>query len=309
MNIFYYSTFSNEPQWIYILKKKFKNHKIFTIKDNFEYGKIDVAIVWNVPSQILKKLLNVKVIFSLGAGVDHIINLSSYKQTPIFRIKDPNMRERMFNHTLSQVLNYQLKLNVYQKAQQKNLWLNERETPLNKKVTIGILGFGYLGQYIARNLENLNYNIIAYKNSKLLVKESFKVYFGNKIDHFISSSDIIVSILPSTEKTKNFINKNFLKKMKKNSLLINLGRGHSLNEDDLISFLKSNKNVYASLDVFKKEPLKKSHKFWSNPNITITPHIAAVTDIESSVDYIYKRLLTIKKHSKIVSDVNLKIGY
>ena len=67
--------------------------------------------------------------------------------------------------------------------------------------------------------------------------------------------------------------------------------------------------MHASLDVFKKEPLKKSHKFWSNPNITITPHIAAVTDIESSIDYIYKRLLTIKKNSKIISDVNLKIGY
>ena len=83
--------------------------------------------------------------------------------------------------------------------------------------------------------------------------------------------------------------------MKKNSLLINIGRGASLNETDLLNHLKNNDNFYVSLDVFKKEPLGEKHKFWSHPNITITPHIAAITDIHSSIDYIYSKFLTIKK--------------
>ena len=56
MNILFYCTFSNQSKWLKFLKKKFKNHKIYTIKDNFDLKKIDVAIVWNLPNTILKKL-------------------------------------------------------------------------------------------------------------------------------------------------------------------------------------------------------------------------------------------------------------
>ena len=85
----------------------------FTSKDNIQLDKIEAALVWNLPDKILKKLTNLKIIFSLGAGVDHILNLSNYKKTPIIRIQDQNMRARMLNHVLSQILNYQLKLIDY----------------------------------------------------------------------------------------------------------------------------------------------------------------------------------------------------
>ena len=97
--------------------------------------------------------------------------------------------------------------------------------------------------------------------------------------------------------------------MKKNSLLINIGRGDSLCEQDLLSHLKINKNCYVSLDVFKKEPLSIKHDFWKHPNITITPHVAAVSDIESSIDYMHDRFVTFKRKGNIKSDVNLKKGY
>ena len=309
MNIFYYSKFSNRSKWVSALKKKFKGHKVYTDKDSFDHKKMDIAIIWKVPNILLKKMSNIKAIFSLGAGVDHIISLPCYNQTPIFRIKDPNMRERMFNHVLSQILIYQLKLNSYQQSQQKKLWLDERETFLNKELSVGILGVGYIGEYVATKLKELNYTVNGYKNSPTKLKKSFKIFSKKKMTQFISSSDIIVSILPSTLDTKNLINKTFLEKMKKYSLLINIGRGSSLNEEDLLNHLKINKNFFVSLDVFKKEPLAKNHKFWSHPNITITPHIAAITDIDSSIEYMHKRFSDIKNYKKIKSDVNLKKGY
>jgi glyoxylate/hydroxypyruvate reductase A len=97
--------------------------------------------------------------------------------------------------------------------------------------------------------------------------------------------------------------------MKKNSLLINIGRGASLNEEHLIKHLKHNKNFYASLDVFKKEPLTKNHKFWKHPNVTVTPHIAALTDIDSSINLMHERFVSYKKAGKIKSDVDSKKGY
>ena len=310
MNILFYTTFANQRELLKFIKKKFKGVKVFTIKDKVNLKKIEIAMVFNLPNSYFKKLVNIKLIFSLGAGVDHILNSPNYNnKIPIIRMKDPNMRKRMFNHTLSQILYYQLKLQVYQESQRKKVWLKEQDTLLNNQLTIGILGVGYLGSFIGIQLHRLGYNVLGFKNSSSNLKVPFKLFRGNQINNFISQCDILISILPSTQKTIDIINKNFLKIMKKKSLLINIGRGLSLNEEDLINHLKLNSNFYASLDVFKNEPINKNHKFWSHPNITITPHIASITDIESSIEYMYKNYLKFKKNGKIKSDVNIKKGY
>ena len=70
MNILYYCTFSNQDEFLASLKKKFKSHKIFTLNDNIELEKIEVALVWNLPDKILKKLTNLKIIFSQGKASD-----------------------------------------------------------------------------------------------------------------------------------------------------------------------------------------------------------------------------------------------
>ena len=309
MKILFYNPWPNQNKWILSIKKKFVGYQIYTLKDKFKFEDIECAIIWNLPDNIFKKLSRLKVIFSLGAGVDHILKLPSYKDTPIFRIKDTNMSKRMFNHILSQVLYYQLKLKKFENGKIKKKWLEEEETLLNQQITIGILGAGFLGNEVGKNLKKLNYNIIGYKNSKNNTKIPFEVFTKNQIDIFLKKSDIVVSILPATLATNNFIDKTFLKKMKREGLLINVGRGNSINENHLINHLIKNKDFYVSLDVFKNEPLTKNHKFWDLPNVTITPHIAAVTDIESSVNYIFKRINSIKKVKKIKSEVNLKKGY
>ena len=309
MKILFYNPWPNQNKWILSIKKKFVGYQIYTLKDKFKFEDIECAIIWNLPDNIFKKLSRLKVIFSLGAGVDHILKLPSYKDTPIFRIKDTNMSKRMFNHILSQVLYYQLKLKKFENGKIKKKWLEEEETLLNQQITIGILGVGFLGNEVGKNLKKLNYNIIGYKNSKNNTKIPFEVFTKNQIDIFLKKSDIVVSILPATLATNNFIDQTFLKKMKREGLLINVGRGNSINENNLINHLIKNKDFYVSLDVFKNEPLTKNHKFWDLPNVTITPHIAAVTDIESSVNYIFKRINSIKKVKKIKSEVNLKKGY
>ena len=87
--------------------------------------------------------------------------------------------------------------------------------------------------------------------------------------------------------------------------ILNIDPNHFKTVFLLGSLLTQNKNFYASLDVFKNEPLKRNHKLWNNPNVIITPHVAATSDIESSVDYIYQRFLNFIEKDKFVSDVNI----
>ena len=309
MNILFHASFANQDEFLKSLRKKFFSHKIFTLDQNVPLDKIEVALVWNLPDKILKKLKNLKIIFSLGAGVDHILKLPSYKNTPIIRIQDPNMRSRMLNHVLAQILIYQLKLTEYNKAQQKNIWLDERHTSLNKDLTIGVLGVGYLGKFIANKLKSLNYNVIGYKNTISAAKYSIPIYYKKSLKTFLKLSDIIVSVLPATIETRDLINKSFLNQMKKKSLLINIGRGSSLNEMDLLKHIKQNNFFFASLDVFKKEPLPKNSKLWKNQNITVTPHVAAITDVDSSINYIFSKFEQFRTNGKIKSDVKIKNGY
>ena len=313
MNILLHCGFDNKDEWEKSIKKIFKNDKIFLLKDNPNLNKIECAIIWNVPNNILKKLINLKIIFSLGAGVDHILNLPDYKGTPIIRVKDPSMAKRMGYHILSQILEYQLNLKYFQKAQLNRSWREnlqfQRQVKLNNQIKIGILGVGFLGTYVGKFLKKLEYNIMGFKKTPSTKLLSFPVYTGDSINYFIKNSDIIVSILPSTSATKNFIDKSFLNKMNKESLLINVGRGAAINDSDLIFHLKKNKNFFASLDVFQKEPLKKNSPLWTMDNVTITPHVASLTVVDIISKQMQKKFISFKKNKKIKSDVSINKGY
>ena len=301
--LFHNTTFDRIDVWKKTIKKYFKNEQVISIKDHKKFNDVKYAIIWNLPDETLAKLKNLKIIFSMGAGVDHILKLKNYnRKIPIIRIKDPKMGERIANYSLAQILNYQLNFKIFQNSQTKKYWSGERTPIDNENLTIGILGLGFLGSYIARKLIKLNYNVIAYKKSSKRAL-NIKIYTKKNIIKFINKSDIIVSILPATSETDNIINESFLKEMKKKSCLINIGRGNAINESSLIKHLKKNKEFFAYLDVFKNEPLKSSNELWSLPNVSITPHVAGVTAIESAIEYMYKKYSAYKKNHKLKSDV------
>ena len=87
MTILFYCNWNNKDEWLKKIKKKFKNEKIFTLKDKPDLSKIKIAIIWNLPDEVYQKLNNLKLLFSLGAGVDHILHLPSYNQVPIIRLR------------------------------------------------------------------------------------------------------------------------------------------------------------------------------------------------------------------------------
>ena len=299
MTILFHCTFENSKMWKSKIKKKFKSKKIISINDKKYFDDVEIAIIWNLPNFILHKLTNLKIIFSLGAGVDHILKLKDYNNTPIIRIKDPLMGELMYYYILSQVLNYQVGNNQYRLAQQKKIWRSEVQTTFSNELTIGIIGLGFLGSIVGNLLQKNNYNVIGYK--KNIEKEKMiKIFTGKQLKKFLNLSDIIVNILPSTEGTNNFFNKKIFSQIKKNLLFISVGRGSTVNENDLIKYLKNNKHSHASLDVFQSEPLSKKSKLWKLPNVSITPHVASITLIDSAIDIIHKNYIKFKKIRELI---------
>jgi len=223
MSILFHCTWHDSKEWLQKFKKRFKNNKIYTLKDKPDLSKIEFAFIWELNNTTLKQMNNVKALFSLAAGVDHILSLKNYRGQLVVRLKDPLMAERMANHILSQILFYQLNLKFYQRAQQKNKWIKKfHQSELNNSLTIGILGVGYLGSFVGKQLQKNGYNVIGFKNSKPKKKYPFSIFYRkNNLKKFLHQSDVVACILPSTSDTYHMINKNFLQAMKKKIILIN----------------------------------------------------------------------------------------
>ena len=311
MSILFYCDWPNKKTWIYQLKKKFHNEKIYiwpNIKKNDKA--IKYAIVWDIPRGNLKNLTNLKAIFSLGAGVDHLLNDHDLPKVPIVRLKDPQLAKRMSNFVQCHIYNFQLNTHKYIENKKNRFWSNEFGMLDNNDLTIGILGLGYIGSHIANDLIKKGYKVQGFKRTRSSNNNKILVYYSkNQLKKFISTSDVIVSILPNTLKTNNFIDSKFFNNMKKKSLIINIGRGSTLDETAIMNHAKKNKSFSGVLDVFKQEPLKKRNPLWKQKNIIITPHVAGVTNIKTAINQIYEIYSMHKKEGKLKNLVNWRRKY
>ncbi len=226
----------------------------------------------------IKRFKKLKYIQVTSAGLDRL---------PIDYINENNIK--LFNArgvysipmaewTILKILEiYKHSREFYQK-QDKKIWEKNREIlELNDK-KVAILGFGSIGNEIAKRLKAFNTNITAVDIVEISNEYINECYNISEIKKVLPDKDIIISTLPLTKDTKGFINEEKLMLMKDKSIFINLSRGGIVNEKDLIKILKTEKLLGVALDVFETEPLEAKSELWEQKNIIITPHNSFVSE-------------------------------
>jgi len=269
---------------------------------------VQFAVAWQHPANLFEKFPNLKVISSLGAGVDHLLSDDTIPESIQFtRIVAPSLSGQMADYVLTAVLNIIRKTDQYTDQQRKAIW-----KPLSsiKKhdVTIGVMGLGEIGSEVAKMLVNNGFSVNGWSKSKKSV-DGVACYAKDELGSFLAKTNIAVCLLPLTPETNNILNLELFKGLKKPSFLINVARGDHLVEEDLIYALDTDQISHATLDVFSEEPLPESHPFWGREKITLTPHIASVTDPQESAELIlenYKRMLS---GMELLHKVNREAGY
>jgi phosphoglycerate dehydrogenase-like enzyme len=156
--------------------------------------------------------------------------------------------------------------------QKQSLWRQRVATPLNGK-TLGILGIGAIGQEVARLATALGMHVIGTKRRPAPLPGLAEVVPPEQTAAVLGESDFVLLLLPATPDTTDFINAERLGQMKPEAWLLNFGRGHVVNDDDLIAAVTARTIAGAVLDVFRQEPLPKEHKFWTTDGIVVLPHI------------------------------------
>ncbi|WP_127844385.1 2-hydroxyacid dehydrogenase [Psychroflexus aestuariivivens] len=308
MSILIVSQNRNPKSWVDTLKSKNQDLDIQVYPEVDRPDDVEFAISWKHPEGIYQNYPNLKVIASMGAGVNHILKDDNLpKGVKITRIVDEQLTKDMSDFVLLQCLAVTRNLFLHWQNQQKSNWkLKSYQTP--EKTTVGIMGYGNLGQAAGEKLHKNEFKVIGYANSSKTINE-ISVYGKQNMDEFLTQTDILVCLLPVTSETKGVLNFDLFKKLKPNAYLVNVARGEHLVENDLIKAINEGFLSGASLDVFQEEPLPESHKFWEHSQIQVTPHIASMTDPNSVAEQLLTNFEKMKSGEDLIHEVDVDKGY
>lgn len=308
MSIVLVSTARASEKWVTTLKKRNASLDIQVYPDVQRPEDIEFAISWKHPEGLYKNYPNLKVIASMGAGVNHILKDKDLpKGVKVTRIVDDQLTKDMSHFVLLQCLAVSRNLFHHHQDQDSKTWkVKSYQTP--QQTSVGIMGYGVLGQAAGKLLKANGFEVCGYANSSKTV-DSIKVYGADERDEFLENTQILVCLLPVTSETVGVLNLELFKKLKENGYLINVARGEHLNEEDLITALDQGVLKGASLDVFQEEPLPESHPFWNHKNIQITPHIASMTDPESVASQLLENYKRMQNDESLLNEVDVSRGY
>jgi glyoxylate/hydroxypyruvate reductase A len=199
------------------------------------------------------------------------------------------------------VLRYFRRFDDYERQARDGVW-----TPLPPRVksafTVGVLGLGKLGVPVLRALRQLGFPVRGWSRTPKDLP-GVETFAGmDTLDAFLAGTRVLVSLLPLTPETNNLLDRAQLSKLPEGAYLINVARGAQVAEPDLLALIRAGHIAGATLDVFRNEPLPAPHPFWSEPRITITPHVSALTLREEAVRQIVAKIGLLER-GELVSDV------
>jgi glyoxylate/hydroxypyruvate reductase A len=305
LNILFASTKEKPEFWFPLLQKLLPGDRFFGWPDN-NGGDIDVAIVATHPKGALAGLPKLRLIQSLWMGVENIVaDPDLPKGVPVARLIDPGMVAAMNETVIAWVLDWHRHFWCYRKFQEQKLWKRRRQYLASDR-TVGILGIGELGGTIALKLRAMGFNVAGFSRRP---KHLEGVFCSTDIDAVLSRSDAAVCLLPLTPHTRGILNRDRMQKIRKDGCLINVARGGHVVIPDLLALLDSGHLAHAYLDVFEPEPLPAHSPLWTHPGITVTPHIAALSEPRTSVGKVAENIECIRRGELPANTVDFAAGY
>lgn len=275
---------------------------------------IEYAAAWLPPPEALASLPNLKLLMSLGAGVDAILSDPTLPpDIPIVRINDPDLTGRMTEYIVLHVLMHHRQQRRLDANQKKKHW-DSFVTHAAKDLSVGIMGLGVMGRDSAEKLRDLGFPVAGWSRTRKHIAGVESYVGAGELDAFLARTDVLVSLLPATADTDGIINRSTIRKLSRNGpfgapIVINAGRGRQQVADDILAALDAGELHAATLDVFTTEPLPADSPLWTHPKMTITPHCAADSDPETICAYVVQQIKRHKSSEPLLNVVDRARGY
>ena len=170
------------------------------------------------------------------------------------------------------------KIHTYVRQQLEKKWDNADNNLEIHEKTIGIFGVGAIGLETAKIAKAFGMKVLGVRHSGKAAPYVDQMYTPDKMADVLPQCDFVVITLPLTKETKHLFGAQEFKLMKDSAILINIGRGQIIVEEDLIQSLQNNEIAGAGLDVFATEPLPENSPLWEMENVIVTPHTSGSTE-------------------------------
>ena len=263
-----------------------------------------------LPAEVIRGAKNLKIISRHGVGYDNIDLEAAKEKNVTISITATANAVAVAEHVMFMLLNISKRKDMYDKTVKSGRFNDRNKLPKTIELwnkNILIMGFGRIGKSLIKRCIGFEMNVYVY--DPFVSKEEIESLGGKKIEDLkegVKKMDALTLHMPLNEKTKNIINYDVLKNMKKNCIIINASRGGIINENDLNKSLNENKIFGAGLDVFDTEPPDNDNPLLKNDKTFLSPHTAAFTEecmvrmgketIQNIIDFFDKKL----EKSKIV---------
>ncbi len=244
---------------------------------------------WQPPDDLAQRFPNLEVLFSTGAGTDHV-DLSAIPATlPVVRMVEAGIIGGMVEYVTMAVLSVHRDWETYRRQQRDGQWNVHRVYPASKR-RVGVLGLGVLGRAVLQSLTGLGFSCAGWSRSARQI-DGVECHAGQDgLQAFLARTDILVCLVPLTAETRGILSKSVFDQLPRGATVINVGRGGHLVQDDLLQALDDGRLGGAILDVCEPEPLSPGHPFWTHPKVVLTPHIASMTQPETAAEAVMHNL-------------------
>lgn len=281
--------------------------------DTGDDAAIEYALVWRPPAGELATFSGLKAVFSIGAGVDHLIGDAALPDAPIVRFVDPSLTLRMREYVLLHVLLHQRRMLDYADLQRERVW-REIDQPAADAVRVGVMGLGVLGTACARALSEIGFQVAGWSRTEKTIDGVACHAGGDGLRAFLARTDILVCLLPLTPDTKGILSASLFARLARDGVLpgpvlINAGRGGLQVEADILAALDSGVLSGCSLDVFEQEPLPSRSPLWRHPRVVITPHTASVSDPGAVCRHVLAQIARAEAGDAYENVVDRGLGY
>lgn len=304
----------DETKWRQRLAKTLGDYPIVLSHEAHAPADVHYMLAWRPDADAFEGKTNLKAILSLGAGVDALLSHPSLPQdVPIVRFVEEELSQCMSDYIVSQVSMHQRLHTRYASDQRAHKWTQHYPAPA-WDIRVGVMGLGVLGTHALARLKPLGYQLNGWSRRQKTIHGVNCFAGAEGLDAFLGQTDILVCLLPLTDKTRGILNYANFKKLPRDGLkggpaLINAARGGHQNEADIARALGDGTLGAASLDVFEVEPLPAESPLWGLDNCYITPHIAAISNPNSGARYFARVIEAHEAGQPLVNLVDRNIGY
>lgn len=276
--------------WHDALKKADPSIEVLDWPYDGEVSAVDYALVWRPPEGELARYPRLKLVLSIGAGVDHLLEDPSLPEDiPVLRMVEPGLTKGMSEYVVWAVLSHHRFMIDYAEMRLEKDWGFIQQLPPESR-RVGIMGLGVLGRAAIDRLKPFGFQLRGWSKSPKDIPGVTCYHGPDSLASFLGETDILVCLLPLTGETEGLLNAKAFAAMPQGAAVINVARGGVLKEKDLLRALDTGQIAGATLDVFEKEPLGKRNPIWRHPRIQMTPHIASMIVFETAAQQVVEAI-------------------